>query len=184
MRLMSLDVTANLISISRMDQMGWDVIFGKGQVRFFKDKCEIFTGTLKNGLYLITGSLISNIPTALTARSLSSPVDITTWHRRFAHFGTSRISDASGLVNGLNVVKKDVPGQCEDCIIGNQKRRPYDEEITPTTELLYLTNIDIWGPARVPSTGGALYAMKFHDSHHWQHLEGPLGRASFFPAPT
>ncbi len=67
------DVTANLISISRMDQMGWDIVFGKGQVRFFKDKCEIFTGQLKNGLYLITGSLISNIPTALTARRYPAP---------------------------------------------------------------------------------------------------------------
>ncbi len=100
------DVTANLISISRMDQMGWDVVFGGGKVRFFKDRCEIFTGTLKDGLYLITGSLISNIPTALTARSLSSPVDMSTWHRRFAHFGISRISEATNLVNGLNLVKR------------------------------------------------------------------------------
>ncbi len=145
----------------------------KGWYDSFKDRHEIFTGILKNGLYLITGSLISNIPTALTARSLSSPVDIATWHRRFAHFGTLRISEATNLVNGLDVTKKDTPGQCEDCIIGNQKRRPYDEKITPTTETLHLTNIDIWGPARVASAGGALYAMKFHDS-------GSSRRKSFF----
>ena len=49
------DVTANLISISRMDLMGWDIVFGNKRVRFFKNKTEIFSGELKNGLYFISG---------------------------------------------------------------------------------------------------------------------------------
>jgi hypothetical protein len=167
------DVTANLISISKMDLAGWDIVFGGKQVRFFNNKVEIFSGSLKGGLYLINGSLITNQPTALTARSLRSPSDLATWHRRFAHFGVTRINEATTLVNGLEIVDGDAQGQCEDCIIGNQKKRPYDEKITPTTEILKLTNIDIWGPARVPSTGNAIYAMKFHDS-------GSSHRQSFF----
>jgi hypothetical protein len=143
------------------------------KARFFKDKKEIFGGVLKNGLYLIGGSFISNIPTALTARSLRSPGDIALWHRRFGHFGIGRIVEASKLVNGLEITSKEVVGKCEDCIIGNQKRRPYDEDVIPETEVLRLTNIDIWGPARVQSAGGALYAMKFHDS-------GSSRRRSFF----
>src|SRR5271155_55858 len=130
------DVTANLISVSRMDLEGWDVVFGGKRARFFKDKKEIFGGILKNGLYLIGGSFLSSIPTSLTARSLRSPGDIALWHRRFAHFGVSRIAEASKLVNGLEITSKDVIGKCEDCIIGNQKRRPYDENITPETEVL------------------------------------------------
>jgi hypothetical protein len=43
----------------------------------------------------------------------------------------------------------------------------------PTTEILKLTNIDIWGPARVPSVGNAVYSMKFHDS-------GTSHRKTFF----
>ena len=167
------DVTANLISISRLDLAGWDTVFGGQRTRFFKDKKEIFGGVLKNGLYLVGGSFISSIPTALTARSLRSPGDIALWHRRFGHFGTDRIIEASKLVNGLDITTKDLIGKCEDCIIGNQKRRPYDEEIIPETEVLQLTNIDIWGPARVQSTGGAFYALKFHDS-------GSSRRRSFF----
>ncbi|EDR06963.1 uncharacterized protein LACBIDRAFT_328359 [Laccaria bicolor S238N-H82] len=45
------DVTANLISISRMDLAGWEVIFGKQKARFFMGKREIFGGVLKDGLY-------------------------------------------------------------------------------------------------------------------------------------
>jgi hypothetical protein len=167
------DVTANLISISRLDLAGWDIVFGGQKTRFFKDKKEVFGGILKNGLYLVGGSFISSIPTALTARSLRSPGDIALWHRRFGHFGVGRIIEASKLVDSLDITSKDVIGKCEDCIIGNQKRRPYDEDIVPVTEILRLTNIDIWGPARVQSTGGALYAMKFHDS-------GSSHRRSFF----
>jgi hypothetical protein len=167
------DVTANLISISRLDLAGWDIVFGGRKTRFFKDKKEIFRGILKNGLYLVGGSFISNIPTALTARSLRSPGDIALWHHRFGHFGIGRIVEASKHVNGLEITSKDIIGKCEDCIIGNQKRRPYDEDIIPETEVLRLTNIDIWGPARVQSTGGAFYAMKFHDS-------GSSHRRSFF----
>jgi hypothetical protein len=96
------DITANLLSISRMDIAGWDAVFGNGRVRFFKDKVEIFEGILKNGLYLIHGSFNMSIPTALTAfpsgRSLQKPTDMSTWHRRFAHFGVSRFQEASKLV--------------------------------------------------------------------------------------
>jgi len=66
-------------------------------------------------------------------------------------------------------MSKDKIGRCEDCTIGNQKQWPYDENITPETIVLWLTNIDIWGPARVQSTGGALYTMKFHDSGSSRH---------------
>jgi hypothetical protein len=76
------DVTANLISISRMDLAGWDVVFGKQRARFFMDRKEVFGGVLKDGLYLVSGSIVSKIPTtALTARSLKSPGDISLWHR-------------------------------------------------------------------------------------------------------
>jgi len=53
-----------------MDLAGWDIVFGGKQVQFFNNKVEIFSGSLKGGLYLINGSLITNQPTALTARSL------------------------------------------------------------------------------------------------------------------
>ncbi|GLB45342.1 hypothetical protein LshimejAT787_2200050 [Lyophyllum shimeji] len=167
------DVTANLLSISKMDLAGWDIVFGGQKVRFFKNKMEVFAGTLKNGLYFINGSITTNIPTALTARSLRSPVDISTWHRRFAHFGTARIVEASKLVDGLEITKEKVVGQCEDCIVGNQKRRAYDDTVSAEQDVLKLTNIDIWGPARVKSAGGALYAMKFHDN-------GSSHRRTFF----
>lgn len=82
---------------------------------------EVFGGVLKDGLYLIGGSIVLNLPTSLTAWSLKSPGDIVLWHCCFAHFGVTQITEASGLVDGLVITSHDTLGKCEDCIIGNQK---------------------------------------------------------------
>lgn len=159
------NITSNLLSIGKMDLLGWKVLFGDKKARFFDPNMfEVFEATLKDGLYLVNGSFSSNVPTALVARSLKSPGDIVKWHRRFAHFGASRINTASKLVNGLELTNESPVGKCEDCIIGNQKRRPFDADVIPETIALRRTNIDIWGPSRVTSAGGSKYAMKFHDS--------------------
>jgi hypothetical protein len=64
----TLDIMANLLSISRMDTAGWSTVFGEGCVRFFnKDKAEIFGGILKNGLYLVHGLFSAATTTVLTA---------------------------------------------------------------------------------------------------------------------
>ncbi|KAJ3715434.1 hypothetical protein C8R42DRAFT_725788 [Lentinula raphanica] len=59
-----------------------------------------------------------SVPTALAARSLYSPGDIKLWHRRFAHSGMKRISNASNLVEGLEITAQS-HDTCEDCILGN-----------------------------------------------------------------
>jgi hypothetical protein len=118
------DITANLLSISRMDLAGWNAVFGGGHVQFFnKDKVEVFGGILKNGLYLVHGSFNMAVPTALTARLLQSPANINTWHHRFSHFMVSRVNEASKLVDGLEIIKKDTMRHCEDYILANMKRR-------------------------------------------------------------
>jgi hypothetical protein len=159
------DITANLLSISRMDIAGWSAVFGNGRVQFFnKDKTEIFGSVLKNGLYLIHGSFSTAIPTALTAHFLKSPMNINIWHQQFTHFGVSRVKEASKLIDGLEIIDVQLAGQCKVCILANLKCHTSDDEVIPEMVPLCWTNIDIWGPSRIASEGGALYAMKFHDS--------------------
>lgn len=60
------------------------------------------------------------------------------------------------LVDGLNVKKGEhLGGRCEPCILGNQKRRPFDADVAPETVVLARVMVDIWGPARVRSIGGS-----------------------------
>ncbi len=89
-----------------------------------------------------------------------------TWHMRFAHLGISRITELQkrALVDGLNIKDGECAGgKCEPCILGNQKRRPFDADVEPETVVLVWVMVDIWGPARVRSIGGAKYALVFAD---------------------
>jgi hypothetical protein len=53
------------------------------------------------------------------------------------------------LVDGLSVTSKMMKGLCEDCIFGKQARRPFDEVVTPETEVNEHVHTDLWGPAQV-----------------------------------
>ena len=114
-------------------------------------------------MYLISGSFTTPVPTALIAQSLQSPADTTTWHQCFSHFGISHIKEASKLVDGLSITKDNLTGLCKDCVIANMKRCLYNDHLFPETTILHTTSIDLWGPAHVKSTRGALYTMKFYD---------------------
>ncbi len=168
------DILANLVSVSCLDKDGWSVMYRKGRVSFVApDGEEIFTGELSGDLYTINGTLLhAEKHQALTARSMDVAVPMEIWHMCFVHHGINRIKALvhGNLVDGINVkAGPDLPGKCEPCIIGNQKRRLFNAIVKPETELLALVALDIWGPARVRSIGGVRYAMEFTDdssSHH------------------
>jgi hypothetical protein len=103
---------------------------------------------------------------AMPAKSHEKPTSIDQWHRRFCHFGMRRIKEMSskGMVDGLQILDgKDPVGMCEDCIYGKQTNRPYDEKVTPEGDVLERVHMDLWGPARVASAGGASYALIMTD---------------------
>ncbi|KAF8823582.1 hypothetical protein HHX47_DHR10000187 [Lentinula edodes] len=64
-----------------------------------------------------------------------------------------------GLVDGLNITRKEVYGMCEDCLYGKATKHPFDEVLTHESEVLERVHIDLFGPARTPMRGGATYLM-------------------------
>ncbi len=65
----------------------------------------------------------------------------------FIHHRIDRIKALvnRNLVDGLNIKSgPDLPGKCEPCILGNQKRRLFNTVVKPETELLTLIALDIW----------------------------------------
>src|SRR6202522_606806 len=110
---------------------------------------------------------VENIPnTPLAMTSLSQPVSLEQWHRRFTHCSPSTIKDMASktLVDGLNITGEDVSGKCEDCIVGRQTRRPFDGETEKDIFPLDLVVFDLWGPSRVQSISGKLYLMIIVDT--------------------
>jgi Reverse transcriptase (RNA-dependent DNA polymerase)/gag-polypeptide of LTR copia-type/GAG-pre-integrase domain len=159
------DLAANLISVSRLDAAGFDSHFGKGRVTFLDDDFPILTGFLDRGMYKLN-TVPTDVNDIKAMTSIAKKTDEATWHRRLAHVSTRTIRRmlSKGLVDGLEILaRKCEEGRCEDCILGKQTARPYDDEVTPESEPLERLHIDLWGRARVRSLGGAYYMMVIVD---------------------
>jgi hypothetical protein len=68
------------------------------------------------------------------------------------------------LVDGLDISQRNLRGKCEDCILGRQTRRPFDNKTEDALEPLELVSFDLWGPSRTPSVGGKTYFMSIIDA--------------------
>ena len=67
--------------------------------------------------------------------------------------------DKHDVLDELEISEGGQSGLCEECIYGKQTQRPYDEVVYPETILLERVHVDIHGPTRVLSIGGAIYLM-------------------------
>ena len=159
-------LNANLVSISAFDKAGLTTTFGngKGVVRN-TDGTVVLSGNNVNGMYLLeTLDDIPKIPIAMT--SLSQPVSLEQWHRRFTHCSPMTIHDLANnnLVDGLNISEMTLTGKCEDCVMGRQTRRPFDGATEKNLAPLDLVAFDLWGPSRTKSAGGKIYLMIIVDA--------------------
>ena len=68
------------------------------------------------------------------------------------------------LVDGLSITERGLKGRCEDCILGRQTRRPFDDMTDKSLDPLELVSFDLWGPFRVQSVGGKYYFMPIIDA--------------------
>jgi len=178
------DLSANLISISKFDDLGYFTTFGGGKVVFTDgEKHIIIEGRRTGGMYLLDmGNPLINVmgqggPVAMSARSHEKPVGLDTWHRRLGHAGMSTIKEMlrKELVDGLTIEEDgNAPGKCEDCILGKHAAWPYDKEVEPEDEVLERIHVDLWGPASVESVRGALYLMVLVDGGSSMKFGYPL----------
>ena len=72
--------------------------------------------------------------------------------------------EAKNLVDGLKLSETNVKGKCEDCIMGQQTRRPSDGETDKNLDPLELVSFDLWGPSHVQSGRGKVYLMAVVDA--------------------
>lgn len=163
-------LNANLISVSAFDKAGLTITFGGGRGVVRKtDGTTVLTSRLEKGMYVVDsideGSVaVGSTPIALT--SLSQPATLEQWHRRLTHCSPTTIQDMAdhNRVDGLVISDRSLQGKCEDCVLGRQTRRPFDDKTDSALEVLELVSFDLWGPSRTQSVGGKLYFMPIIDA--------------------
>ncbi|KAF5339065.1 hypothetical protein D9758_016454 [Tetrapyrgos nigripes] len=164
------EISSNLISIGTLDAQGYFMTIGGGRIVIMTAKKEeVMEGKLTDGLYIINNATIVHIPVVqtMTAAFLTQRdvLEHKLWHRRGGHINNDRISKGSKLLDGLKLTTYRVRlPRCEPCILAKSKKEPYPDSTEVVTDPLDLWVLDIWGPSRIPSVGGCLYAMVVVDA--------------------
>jgi hypothetical protein len=162
----------NLISIGHLDCARYSATFRGGGVNFHDPKGHLLmSGHGRGTMYVL--DLNPPEPRAYVAKSHNKLTDLETWHRRFGHISEAGVRElaSKGMVEGLNITSLETRGRCEDCIYGKHTHQPFDEVVTPETEVLERAHLDLWGRARMQSMGGKSYMMLIEDRGS-SHMEG------------
>ena len=153
-------LTANLISISQLCDLGLQVNFTKPECQISYEKGEVLMrGTRsKDNCYLWVSQEDAFISTCL----LSKEEKIKLWHQRLRdlHLKGTKKALSSEVIKGLPDLKIIEGSICGECQIGKQTRMSHPRlEHQATSKVLELLHMDLMGPMQVESIGGKWYVL-------------------------
>ena len=162
----------NLLSVSKMTEMGKRIHFNDIEGRVISDDGELVAIALKTGnlYYLNCERIDGNVVNATNTVSMES-----IWHRRYGHLGENNLRKLAkdGLVHGFDYDTSKKIDFCEPCVSGRIHRAAFSGNRTRAKEPLGLIHSDLCGKVSSTSLGGAEYFLTFIDdkSHYvWIYL--------------
>ncbi|GAA5891032.1 hypothetical protein JCM16303_007142, partial [Sporobolomyces ruberrimus] len=177
-------ISRNLLSSSQLfDLHGIVSTFGESATLSHQDRVVATGSRLSNGLYQLNGTLIDPLQGASALLASSSlPIELTTWHRRFAHLSPRSLMSLSksDQVVGLEVEKggsEDRSRVCNVCHIAHSSRLPFPRSDRCSSAPLELIHSDVLS-INVPSLGGRRYVVTFVDDFSRMLWVEPLARKS------
>ena len=125
----------NLLSVSQLCEMGYNCLFTHKGVEFFirKDSYIVFTGRLKNKLYLVDlNKSKAKLETCLVAKSSTGWL----WYRRLAHVGMRNLAKLlkDEHILGLTNVHIEKDKICSACQARKQVGIPHPPKSIMITE--------------------------------------------------
>lgn len=163
------EVGTNLLSVSKIADKGYSVVFDKSEATVLDESGNIkLIAKRKENLYYIEGEGLDSCGQAVIGindKSTSSMNSIESWHERMAHLNYHDLLSAckNGAVRGIDLEKVDGHRECEVCIQGKMSRLPFPSESNHVTDKLEIVHTDLCGPMRISSNGGSNYFITFTD---------------------
>ena len=163
------ELSANLISISRIVRFGHHVVFDQEGVHCIdKNGKEFATGQPKRNLFILK-DLALRVETCNLVRHIYSPAEsLKLWHNRLGHLNHSDLArlgkgtEATGISLKSSADPKDI---CEGCQLGKLHRSPFHSSKTRTSKPLELIHSDICGPFQIETPGKKRYFITFIDDY-------------------
>ena len=164
------DLRTNLLSVGKITENNYDVIFRKNMAHVVDHNGKIKMIAEKiNGLYFVREEQDHECRISSESSRKSSDT-IMTWHRRLGHLNFKDLINAqrSGILEGLNFGQVEGKLECDICVQGKMTRTTFPKNSERKTDLLEIVHSDVCGPMRVESLNKAKYFVTFiDDSSKW-----------------
>ena len=159
----------NLLAVLYLTrQKQFHVSIWQNKLKFKRDRKLLLTATIddSNTGYL-DGYPVPVTEYAGLAHHTASPLNLSLWHRRFAHLNIGDIQEIikKKMVTGIQISDTTPPDPiCEPCLAGKQHRGPIPKVAQHrATKPLELIHSDLHGPLPVQAKNGSKYWVTFID---------------------
>jgi hypothetical protein len=154
----------NLVSVSSIEDRGYEVVFRGGQVLLYPKGGNITSarviGVRQEKLYRLIFQTVGALACSTSNRDLCE-----IWHRRMGHLhhGALRIlRDISTGLPDFSIEQYDV---CRGCSMGKYAKAPFPASDSRSAGILDLIHSDVSGRMSSPSLSGYLYYVLFIDDY-------------------
>ena len=165
-----LALAKNLISISKLDDVGVKPVFEKDPCKMVWGALVLMHGVQTRTLYKLQGSTIvdgcnSYVLLGSGVENLVvSEENTMLWHQRLGNIREKglQILHGKGMVEGMSNSSLDFDF-CENCVYGKQNQVSFPSGGKGVKKILELVHSDVFGPVKVPSLGKSVYYVSFID---------------------
>ncbi len=164
-------VRRNLISVSKLDDMGYSFLFRSKVTIKFRNKF-VASGFKNDGLYFLhtlheSSMNVESEPcdgNGSTKRKREEIVPTYLWHLRLGHINAKRIQRL--VKDGpLSFLTLETYPTCESCVQGKMTRLPFSGKGERSSNVLDLIHTDVCGPMNHMGRGGIYYFITFTDDY-------------------
>ncbi|KPI92981.1 Copia protein [Papilio xuthus] len=163
------EVPHNLLSVSRMQQAGYTVVFGQHGADIRKNGKTIMQGRPVNNLFIIEFLTSINSPAFHLCGFDKNNYKL--WHQRLGHMSKNKFLEIkiNNLVEDIEQISSVAPDDqlCEACINGKQSRLPFNQakDKSYIKRPLYNIHSDVCGPITPTTVDNKNYFVLFVDEY-------------------
>lgn len=155
-------IKRNLVSISALEDKGYQIAFSEGRVLAWLKNSSIKTahviGNRHESLYKL-----STHPVQALLHDSSSSSEL--WHRRLGHLHFRALPSLEKMVKGIPKLSHVHDGTCKGCTMGKNIKRQFHSSESRSKEILDLVHSDLCGPMSIASLSGFSYYVTFIDDY-------------------
>ncbi|CAI7808306.1 unnamed protein product [Closterium sp. NIES-53] len=158
-----LGLKVNLLSVTQLAKKGVKITIDVAKMNLFWKGEQFTQGVLNGELY----QLKTHPRVASSNVVHGSKATLKVWHNQLAHANYDSVKEVAnkGLPKGCDVaVGDEEKGVCAVCVEGKMARKPFGSRTSPLAkDLLALVHMDVCGPMRHASKGGARFLLVMLD---------------------